>query len=206
MNKILIGRNGNQPFAIKAEGVSAVHASLTVTDCGVWMLKDEGSTNGTFVRNADGHFERIEVKRISPSTVVRLGDETVNGISFHASRLLKTAPNDYSEEFRRLKGLYAEYIKSREKIRKRAMMRKFIPLVMSVICIIVSIPFDSPQIMRLLMVIPSLATPLINVSDTKDMERQTDRYKPLLVCPKCGKPLGEYEIAKGQCAGCKAHC
>lgn len=206
MNKILIGRNGDQPFVIREEGVSAVHASLTITDGGIWMLKDENSTNGTFVRNSGGSFERIEVRRITPSAVIRLGDETVNGITFNASRLMKTDPNDYSAEFLKLKKIYAEYLEGRTANRKRAMMRKFIPLVMSVICIVVSVPFDSPQIMRLLMVIPSLATPLINVSDTKDMERLTDRYRPLLVCPKCGKPLGEYEITKGQCAGCKAHC
>jgi len=206
MNKILIGRSGNQPFAIKAEGVSAVHASLTISDGGVWMLKDEGSTNGTFVRNANGHFERVEVKRIEPSTVIRLGDETVNGIMFHASRLLKPDQNDYSAEFHRLKELYEEYLQGKADIRKRATMKKFIPLGISAICIVVSIPFDSPQIMRLLMIIPSLATPLINASDTKETERLKSRYKPLLVCPKCGKPLREYEITKGQCSGCKAHC
>ncbi len=206
MNKILIGRNGDQPFAIREEGVSAVHASLTITDGGIWMLKDENSTNGTFVRNSGGCFERIEVRRINPSAVIRLGDETVNGITFSASRLMETDPSNYSAEFRKLKKDYAEYFESRRKIHKRTMMKKFIPLIISVVCIVASIPFDSPQIMRLLMVIPSLATPLINLSDTKDMEQLTNRYKQLLVCPKCGKPLGEYEIIKGQCAGCKAHC
>lgn len=206
MNKILIGRNGNQPFIIKAEGVSAVHASLTVTDDGVWMLKDEGSTNGTFVRTADGHFERIEVKRIAPSTVIRLGDETVNGITFHASRLLKTNLNDYSVEFRKLKELYGKYLEDKDKIQRKATLMRFVPLVLSCICIAISIPFDSPRIMRLLMLLPSVFTGIIKDSSVSDNTKLNAKYRKILVCPQCGRRLSEYEITKGQCSSCKAHC
>ena len=44
MKTITIGKQGDQPFEIKQEGVSREHAKLTINDNGGWMLEDLNSS------------------------------------------------------------------------------------------------------------------------------------------------------------------
>lgn len=214
MKKILIGREGKQPFIIKNDGVSAVHASLTIMSDEDWILQDENSTNGTYIQNEQGNFERIESKHITPRTIIRLGDETVNGITFMASLLVKKKSDDYSMEFYEIKRQYENYLEDRKKQRRRSQLKKLIPSVLAILCAVVTLfpPISTMEsaiqmrVMRILMLLPPMLTPFIGINDVNHADQLKDKYKRLLACPKCGKPLNEYEITKGKCSSCQAHC
>lgn len=206
MKRIVIGRSGQQPFAITASGVSAIHASLTITDSGEWILRDEDSANGTFIRNESGAFERIEVKRISRNTLIRLGDETINGVTFSASQLIQEDPDDFTEQFFALKRTYEQFETEKKRLTHNMRLRGFIPILISLVCFAISIPFDSPYTIRIIMMLPAMVTPMLGIFNSKKQEQLTEKYATKLVCPKCGKPLSKHEITKGICGSCKAHC
>lgn len=84
--QIIIGKEGNQPFALRDPKVSRRHAVLMIDDNGQLQLQDKQSTNGTFIYNGQ-QFVRIQplkYYRVSPDTMVQLGPDT----RFHVRRLL----------------------------------------------------------------------------------------------------------------------
>lgn len=83
---ILIGREGNQPFAIGDPRVSKRHAILTIEDNGRLILLDNRSSNGTFIHDGRS-FNRIYPNQphlVTPDTMIQLGSDT----RFHVRRLL----------------------------------------------------------------------------------------------------------------------
>lgn len=87
MNRqIIIGKEGNQPFAICDPKVSRRHAFLNVDDNGNMQLVDNQSTNGTFIYSGSG-FVRLYANqpyRVSADSMIQLGPDT----RFHVRRLL----------------------------------------------------------------------------------------------------------------------
>lgn len=84
--QIIIGQQGNQPFAIQDPKVSRRHAYLNIDDNGNLFLVDNQSTNGTFIYNGQT-FVRIYPNQpysVSPDSMIQLGPET----RFHINRLL----------------------------------------------------------------------------------------------------------------------
>lgn len=84
--QIVIGREGNQPFALNDPKVSGRHAVLIVHENGALQLADTNSTNGTFIYNGQT-FARImpgKAYNVSPDSMIRLGPET----QFHVRRLI----------------------------------------------------------------------------------------------------------------------
>lgn len=88
MTKIIIGKQGDQKFPIKNAGVSRQHASITI-EGGHWILEDLDSTNGTFVRDDNGLYQRVSRVEIKEDTMVRLGDESSNGYAFMAHHVVE---------------------------------------------------------------------------------------------------------------------
>lgn len=73
MRQIIIGKAGNQPFAINDEYVSHQHAIFTYDEStGLMTLADKSSTNGTFVRMGN-HYQQISQCNVDATTDVRLG-------------------------------------------------------------------------------------------------------------------------------------
>lgn len=66
--EIIVGRHGNQPFAITDKSVSGKHLKVTTLGDGKVQIEDLGSTNGTFVGG-----QRIIKKVVTPETIVTLG-------------------------------------------------------------------------------------------------------------------------------------
>lgn len=77
--QIVIGKEGNQPFAIPDPKVSRRHAVLYVDEQGGrMMLMDIGSTNGTYLFNGN-QFVRMTANQqypVSGDTMIQLGPET----------------------------------------------------------------------------------------------------------------------------------
>lgn len=84
--QILIGKEGNQPFAIADSKVSRRHALLQSDDHGRLQIVDLNSTNGTYLYNGYS-FERLESNRpypVTPESMIQLGPET----RFHIRKLI----------------------------------------------------------------------------------------------------------------------
>lgn len=88
-SQIIIGTQGNQPFAIPDQKVSRRHAILNINQNGQYFLIDNSSTNGTFIYNGT-NFVRLYPNQpypVAPDTMIQLGPDT----RFHVRRLLSSA-------------------------------------------------------------------------------------------------------------------
>ena len=74
MRQIIIGREGNQPFAINDEYVSRQHAIFTYDEStGLMTLTDKSRPNvGTFIRMGN-QFQQISQCNVDATTDIRLG-------------------------------------------------------------------------------------------------------------------------------------
>lgn len=206
--EIIIGRNGNQPFPITAEGVSAHHASLTICSDGKWILRDLSSTNGTFIRNSKLEFERIVSKVITKDTVVRLGgDQTIRSIQFTAALLTKTNPMDFSYEFEELKDKWDLIMTKKRGIEKRISILSYLPPIASLAMLGITLPCKDINTIRGVMVIPGLLSPFISSFSRNKLRNLNEEIKNTFICPnpRCNLPLTETEIKKGMCLKCKSH-
>lgn len=72
---ILIGKHGNQPFKLTEPSISREHALFHKDDVtGRMTLRDNNSTNGTWIMANDGRFKRLVGEApVGPNTIVRLG-------------------------------------------------------------------------------------------------------------------------------------
>jgi len=68
---ILVGRSEEAKFRIRDDRISRRHCELTVQD-GVVMLRDLGSTNGTFLN--DEPLQKDAAVEVPPEAVVRVGN------------------------------------------------------------------------------------------------------------------------------------
>lgn len=205
--KIIIGRNGEQPFPITQDGVSGQHASLTIRVDGTWVLEDLNSRNGTFIRNEHFEFERVAKKVIQQDTVIRLGNtDDIRSIQFMAVRLVKD-PNDFSYEFARLKQKWGDIMSKKDKLEKQISQMTYIPMGTSLLMLCATMSVKDINIIRAAMFLPSMLSPVINSFSKKKLKQLNEEARYTFVCPnpKCGMPLTETEIKKGQCLKCKVH-
>ena len=143
MTKIIIGKQGDQKFPIKNAGVSRQHASITI-EGGHWILEDLDSTNGTFVRDDNGLYQRVSRVEIKEDTMVRLGDESSNGYAFMAHHVVEDDPENYAYEFARLAEWRDQFKKERERCQAAQRNRGLVQILISVVVIAVSyMPFLS---------------------------------------------------------------
>lgn len=200
--EIIIGRNGNQPFPINNAGVSNLHAKMSVVD-DLWILEDLDSTNGTFIQDKDGIWQRIAKKQITPDTVIRLGDTSVNGITFWASRLQKKESDDYAEEFACIASLNDALEEEKKELQKKARLKKLIPSIVQMAIILGTLPLKNMWVVRGAMIVGSFVNVLIDYNGP--LTALLEKKRRLLVCPKCGKPLTDFELQRCQCSNCKVH-
>lgn len=93
--QIIIGRQGNQPFALNDPKVSSRHAVLVVHENGQLQLMDTNSTNGTFIYNGRD-FARIQPQKsytVTADSMIQLGPET----RFHVRKLLAGQPGSVGQ-------------------------------------------------------------------------------------------------------------
>ncbi len=209
-----IGKTGNQPFPIDGERVSTRHACVTIDDGGRWILEDLGSTNGTYVYDDAGKLVRVGRKEIQEFSRIVLADTTPMGASFYAHHLLENNPNDYRAEFRFLieksGRLYAERRFLEKKIKERRMLLNLIPGTVSCLLGLVVRIFFPDEMMLLIGTMSVMTTVLslfvawINNRDGR-LQELSYRIQNLLACPKCGRPLSEYDLSNQLCPACKSH-
>ncbi len=221
MYTMIVGREGNQPFPILEEGVSRQHLQVVVPDRmeDIWTVMDLGSSNGTFVQQKDGTFERMQgTQKLSWNAVIRMGPDNMYGRTFWLCQLTQTDPNDFSLQFtelnRQLNALSTEKqrrIEKQEEERKKAIYTRAIISVSILVFSLVlpgllGIEQQTAMTIRILgMGIAGSILPIFFLG--KKSNNALKDYKAVFRCPngKCGRPLTEFDIRRGQCPVCKAH-
>ena len=219
---MIVGREGNQPFPIQEEGVSRQHLQVTLPDRtdGIYTVKDLDSSNGTFVQQEDGTFERMTgIRQLSWNTVIRMGPDNMYGRTFWLCQLMQTDPNDFSLQFtelqRQLDAFCTEKKKRKEKQEKEKKQSLITRAVITISILLLAfilpgiIPGMSSQAaMNFRIVGMGICAPLfLLLSVIKKKDDVSKDYKAVFRCPngKCSRPLTEYDIRRGQCPACKAH-
>lgn len=213
-----IGRKGNQNFPLdKKEKVNDLHARLIISDDGVWTLEDLGSLNGTFIITENGEQVEVRKKQITEYTRIILADTSVMGASFFAHHLLEPDPDDYRREFRHLVKQYERISRQKEemeeRLKQRRMFLSIVPAVSSsLLGVAARLMFSkSSNVIYIIIGMMSGVTALLNMVITwynnrdKSLKVFSTRMQNLLVCPRCGLPLTDYNVQTQQCPACKVH-
>lgn len=205
---IILGRDGTQPFKIENEGVSHQHARVTKHDGGAWMLEDLDSTNGTYVRNDDGEFEKIKKCLIDKNSVVRLGGGTMHSLTFWANRLTVAEDSNYGYEFSQISQMNEAFTGRIEQETNKLRMKRFMPIAISIIVTVLSYVIPAtPSIQMWILRIGMQLGPIYSalcIKNDKIIDLM-NKKKKLITCPMCGRPLSDFEIQQRLCLACKAH-
>lgn len=210
--EIIIGKCAGSPIKIPADrdAVSGQHVKITVSDDGFWRLDDLNSTNGTFIRDENGDFHRIYTRHIQESDIIRLGNGGANSFIFTAHKALHPEDN-YTYEFRQLKKQLLiqkeKEAKKEKRIELNGWLAKLSGLGMIALCAIIgSINGVSinPDTRYILIASAPVVVGLLFNGDAKSLKALKKKREKVLTCPKCGRPVSEYDIEQGQCSRCKA--
>ena len=208
---IRLGKATDNEVVADHPHVSRHHARLTRDQEGRLLLEDLGSTNGTFVNDA-----QVLRKYVVPTDRVRLGDAS----EWLVSEILKYN-NDYSAEFELLKRVYDDYVDAKVKIQSANQFKTRL---------LQSLPFAIPGIVGVIVgflgkgsmtwfsvsLLITVCAPMIGIylgakqsaRTPAQLQALANQFKINYVCPKCGTFLGEvpWESLRNrkQCPACKA--
>ncbi|MCI6876300.1 MAG: FHA domain-containing protein [Parabacteroides sp.] len=208
---IRLGKATDNEVVADHPHVSRHHARLTRDQEGRLLLEDLGSTNGTFVNDA-----QVLRKYVVPTDRVRLGDAS----EWLVSEILKYN-NDYSAEFELLKRVYDDYVDAKVKIQSANQFKTRL---------LQSLPFAIPGIVGVIVgflgkgsmtwfsvsLLITVCAPMIGIylgakqsaRTPAQLQALANQFKIDYVCPKCGTFLGEvpWESLRNrkQCPACKA--
>ncbi len=221
---ILIGRNGNQPFALTEPSISKQHAILHVDEAtGKMTLRDNNSTNGTYIYANDRTYKHISGETpVGKETIVRLGAK----ITFKIKELL---PEEKPYDITHLRNIYKTWNINKMEIERQSsniMMLRMASLGLGTVIGIVFyalIPKDfmgednemAGNIVKALGGLLSIAICWFAV-DSKNkalIKRKDDNdqfFKTKYRCPKCGYHFGSkiYDniLAEGKCSNPNCKC
>lgn len=221
---ILIGKQGNQPFALTENSISRKHAILHVDEVtGKMTLADNGSLNGTYLQLNDGSFKRISgATQVGPETIVRLG-------AVQTIRIKDVIGNggDNAVDISKLRNIYEAYQKNKLSLEAQTssimMMRMASIGIGGVVATVVMtcIPSDftgDPNVGMLIkggtsLVALLLSWIIVNIKNKNLINRkdQNERFfKKYYCCPKCGYHFGTrlYDnlLAEGKCPNNNCKC
>ncbi|MDE7413643.1 MAG: FHA domain-containing protein [Muribaculaceae bacterium] len=211
-NEYLVGRSIHSVLPVPADrvGVSGEHLKIRVSDDGRWHLEDLNSANGTYIRDDNGEFHRVYSKDITENDIIRLGNKGANSYTFMARRV--KAPEDtYYHEFKQLKKLVARQKEEEAEKEKRIEINGWISRVAGLavigICALIGsisgVDID-PNTRYILIACAPVVVGLLFSGDPKKLKALRQRRSKIMLCPKCWKPISEYDVEYGQCSRCKA--
>lgn len=205
MQEFIVGRAGNQPFDITADGVHNKHVRITISDQGTWTLEDlkGDSGNGTYIKDEQGSFNKVYRVQITPNTIIRLAKGGFHSYTFMAHRVL-AKKDDYGYEFetmrRRYRSLKEEEEKQENTNIKHVQISKWAPI----IGLILSMTTTNLWLVRICITIPSFLVGQIFGGDAQKLKAIRLRRINTAICPCCGRPLSDFDVNNMQCSVCKA--
>lgn len=201
--EIIIGRDVKNPMDIKVpENYSMVgktHAKITIED-NLFTIEDLTSKNGTYVNK-----KSIRLKNINPGDNVILGDINsgyvvdIKSIINKYNEFKFKSKTDFSIEFDKLKPVFDEYLKKKNKIKKNAGKKNLnIRIYITIFGFIISgllifsgfsqFTFISAGLVGIIVTAMSFLknddTALKDQLDLLDLD-----YNEIINCPRCRKPL-----------------
>lgn len=217
MKEVIIGRHSDSAIKVPEDktAVSGSHVKIIIDDNGRWIIEDLDSTNGTFLKDENGDFQRIFKKEIGENSIIRLGQEGYNSFQFMAHRAI-SEDDSYEYEFRRLKKLLKFHKEEEITIEKRnyrnMLIIKFCAPIAMVICILAQYIIPGLRdkadlnlwLSRGAMALAPVVLGIFFKVDTHALKALKQRRTKMMICPKCGMPISEFEITNMQCARCKA--
>ena len=208
---IRLGKATDNEVVADHPHVSRHHARLTRDQEGRLLLEDLGSTNGTFVNDA-----QVLRKYVVPTDRVRLGDAS----EWLVSEILKYN-NDYSAEFELLKRVYDDYVDAKVKIQsanqfKTRLLQSLPFAIPGIVGVIVGFMGKGSMTWFSVSLLITVCAPMIGIylgakqsaRTPAQLQALANQFKIDYVCPKCGTFLGEvpWESLRNrkQCPACKA--
>lgn len=221
---ILLGKQGNQPFSLTEPSISRQHAFFHHDPkTGMMTLKDNNSTNGTWILCKDGTFKRLNgTVAVGTETVVRLGAKQ----TFKIKDLLKKEtdnPIDISE----LRHVYETYSQNKMALEAKTsniMMWRMTSMSFGTLfslLITVFLPKDfagDATIGVIIKVICSLVAIglswlIVDIKSRGLIQRKDQNeqfFRKNYCCPKCGYHFGNkiYDniLAEGRCPNNSCKC
>ena len=209
MRTIILGKEGSQPFPIKADGVSRQHARVTIDETNGWMLEDLDSSNGTYVRDEEnGELRRVVKIKITPMSFICLGSDNAKGCSFYARQVLKENYGNFTHEYEYLNEKEDDFDRQIEELEKTVVKQKKLIFLLNILVVIVSLipSIDSEVRMNMLRIIPTVYAGFAAFYDASSKKKliNTTREK-FHYCPNplCSNKLKSSEIRDMKCTKCK---
>ena len=215
---IILGKNGNQPFPLTESSISRHHASFHLDEkSGKMILRDEKSTNGTYIKAKDGTF-----KRLGLNTIVRLGAKH----TFTIKELIPPPPLPPEVDISKLRSVYEIYNSNKMNLEAKTsniMMLRIASMSLSAIVVNILTLFIPQDVMdqTTKVAIQAIGTVLALVLSwwlvdmkNKDLIRRKDQneryFRKNYCCPKCGFHFGTriYDniLAEGRCPNNNCKC
>lgn len=220
---ILIGKQGTQPFKLTDSTISRQHAVLSVEPSGQLILRDNNSTNGTWIMMRDGTFKRLNGEiPVRPDTTIRLGAQYICTIQ----QILKK-PEPPAVKIGHLRNCYDNYIENKMSFEAKGsnimMLRMASMSLGTVIGLLIAaiIPVDLLGNEIAGIVVKGLATlisvgmawlivDMMNKKLIRQKKENEETYKSTYCCPKCGYHFGQkvYSnlLAEGKCPNNNCKC
>lgn len=220
---ILIGKHGNQPFQLTDSTISRQHAVLHVAPNGQLILRDNNSTNGTWIMMRDGSFKRLAGETpVRPETTIRLGAQFVCTIQ----QILKK-PEPPAVNIKHLQDCYDTYMEKKMSFEAKSsniMMLRMASMSLGTVIgliIIAILPTDFMGNEVASIVVKALATlisiglawlivDIMNKKLIRQKKENEEIFKSTYCCPKCGYHFGPkvYSniLAEGKCPNNNCKC
>lgn len=226
---ILLGKQGNQPFPLTEPSISRQHAIFHHDPTtGVMTLRDNNSTNGTWLQCANGTFKRlVGTATVGTETVVRLGAKQ----TFRIKDLLKSAPApkpaEQPADISPLRHVYEAYTQNRMSLEAKTsnimMWRMAAMSLGTIVSLVISaiLPKEFAGDATTSLVIKAVGTVcaiaiawwIVDIKSRSLISRkdQNERFfRKHYCCPKCGYHFGNklYEniLAEGRCPNNSCKC
>lgn len=221
---IILGKNGNQPFPLTESSISRHHASFHLDEkSGKMILRDEKSTNGTYIKAKDGTFRRLYGETaVGLNTIVRLGAKH----TFTIKELIPPPPLPPEIDISKLRSVYEIYNSNKMNLEAKTsniMMLRIASMSLSAIVVNILTLFIPQDVMdqTTKVAIQAIGTVLALVLSwwlvdmkNKDLIRRKDQneryFRKNYCCPKCGFHFGTriYDniLAEGRCPNNNCKC
>lgn len=207
--EFIIGRAGTQPFTISdnCQGVSHRHARITIDDSGEWWIENISGPggNGVFIKTGPDHFERVEKRKITEDTIIRLGEGTHLSYTFMAHRTIER-PGDYSYEFKALRQRFKQYKQAIADLEATNKKRTKLANSIMVAFFVIAIPLALTQGVTAMVFSGLIGTisRIVFGPKTEQMKKLMALRQTEFTCPVCGMPMNDMAIKNMKCLACKS--